>query len=330
MAAGPLPPGTTAWLLTDGKAGDEVQCLAVAEALGLDLASGRLQVRRVNPRLPFALAMPWGPIDPRDGPGRPGSPIAPPFPDLCIASGRRAVPFLRALKRASGGRSFTMFLKDPRTGNGAADLIWVPEHDRLRGPNVVVTLTPPHRVSRAALAAARDAPDPRLKGVPRPRTAVLVGGDSRHHRFGRKDIARLVMHLEELAQSGAGLMITASRRTPERLREALPSLAARSGGYYWDGTGSNPYIPILALADAIVVTADSTNMVGEAAATGAPVLVFEPSGGHRKIAAFLERLRYHGAVKAFEGRLEACTYEPIDSTDLIAGALAAAYLASRA
>ena len=329
MAASPLPPGTTAWLLTDGKAGDEVQCLAVAEALGLTLDSGHLEIRRVKPRLPFALAMPWGPIDPRDAPGRTGSPIAPPFPDLCIASGRRAVPFLRALKRASGGRSFTMFLKDPRTGAGAADLIWVPEHDRLRGPNVVVTLTPPHRASRARLAAARAAPDPRLDAVPRPRAAVLVGGDSRHHRFGRKDIARFVLHLEQLARSGAGLMITASRRTPERLLEALPSLAARSRGYYWDGAGDNPYIPMLALADAVVVTADSTNMVGEAAATGAPLLVFEPSGGHRKIGTFLARLRDHGAVKPFEGRLEAFVYEPIDSTDLIAGALASAYLASR-
>ena len=46
----------------------------------------------------------------------------------------------------------------------------------------------------------------------------------------------------------------------------------------WDGRGENPYLALLALADAIVVTADSYNMVGEAAATGAPILVFEPSG----------------------------------------------------
>ena len=81
-----------------------------------------------------------------------------------------------------------------------------------------------------------------------------------------------------LAETGASLMITASRRTPAALRHALEALAARHGGFFWDGTGENPYVALLALADAIVVTADSFNMIGEAAATGVPVLVFEPSG----------------------------------------------------
>jgi hypothetical protein len=39
----------TAWVLTDGKAGDETQCLAVAEALGL-----AAECRRVAPRAPWS------------------------------------------------------------------------------------------------------------------------------------------------------------------------------------------------------------------------------------------------------------------------------------
>jgi hypothetical protein len=72
----------TCWVLTDGKVGDEVQCLGVADALGLSP-----ELRRVRPRPPFDWAMPWGPIDPREAPFRTGSPIAPPFPDLLLASG---------------------------------------------------------------------------------------------------------------------------------------------------------------------------------------------------------------------------------------------------
>ncbi|WP_353187005.1 ELM1/GtrOC1 family putative glycosyltransferase, partial [Bosea sp. (in: a-proteobacteria)] len=101
----------TIWVLTDGKAGDESQCLGVAERLGVEP-----EIRRVAPRKPFAWLMPRGPIDPREAPDRPGSPIRPPFPDIAIASGRRAVAYLRALEKASNGRSFTVFLKDPRTG----------------------------------------------------------------------------------------------------------------------------------------------------------------------------------------------------------------------
>ena len=135
------------------------------------------EIRRVAPRALYALLMPRGPIDPREAPSLPGSPIAPPFPDILIASGRRAIPYVRAVRKASGGRTFTIVLKDPRTGVGTADLIWVQEHDRLRGPNVVATLLAPHRVSARRLAAARTARDPRLAELAAPRVAVLVGGE---------------------------------------------------------------------------------------------------------------------------------------------------------
>ena len=307
----------TAWVLTDGKAGDELQALSIAEALALDP-----EIRRVNPRPPFSWFMPWGPIDPRERPGAHNSPLAPPFPDILIASGRRAVSYMRFAKHASGGRTFTVFLKDPRTGPKAADFIWAPSYDPIRGPNVLNTLTPPHRVSPERLAAARQQPDGRLVALPRPRVAVLVGGDSRHHRFTADDIARFGEHLTALARSGVSLMMTASRRTPEPLRSRMIALAQAHGGFFWHGEGENPYVALLALADAVVVTADSFNMIGEAAASGVPVLVFEPQGGHPKLDTFLNALKAKGIVHAFKGRLEGTPYQPLNSTFEIANAIA--------
>ncbi len=224
-----------AWILTDGKAGDENQCLAVAEALGL-----AFELRRVAPRAPWSLAMPRGPVDPREAPDRPGSPIAPPFPDIAIASGRRAVAYLRRVKRESGGRTFTVFLKDPRTGSGAADLVWVPEHDRLRGDNVIVTPAGPHRHSAAKLAEARKDPWPEIAALAHPRVAVLAGGDSRSHRYAEDDIARFAEGLRAFAAQRARLMITTSRRTPAGLAQALRSIAAEGGHLLWEGEGANP------------------------------------------------------------------------------------------
>jgi mitochondrial fission protein ELM1 len=311
-----VPAEPTLWVLTDGKAGDEVQCLGVAERLGVTP-----EIRRIAPGPPWSWLMPRGPIDPREAPEREGSPIRPPFPDIVIASGRRAVAYLRAVKKASQGRSFTVFLKDPRIGTGAADLIWVSEHDRLRGGNVLVTVTSPHRLAPAALAAARAAPPPALAALPSPRAAVIVGGDSRHHRFRPQDIESFAALLDRLAGSGVALMGSRSRRTPPALDAAVAEIFRRHGGWWWDGTGANPYVPLLALADTIVATADSTNMIGEAAATGAPILVFEPHGGHGKLAKFLEALKRHGAVHHFEGKLEGERYEPLDSTGTIAAAV---------
>ena len=314
------------WVLTDGKIGDEGQCIAVAEALG-----ATPEIRRIAPRALFAAAMPWGGIDPKDAPERPGSPIAGPYPDLCIASGRRAVPYLRAVKTASGGRTFTVFLKDPRIGAKAADFIWVPEHDRLRGPNVLATLVSPHRFTEAVLAPLRAHPPQDLAALPSPRVAVLVGGRSRDYDFTPADAERLLADLDALAVH-ARLMATASRRTPERLKAAVLGLARAKGGYGWDGAGPNPYPAMLALADAFVVTADSANMISEAVSTGKPVFVFEPSlrfgRNARRIRHFIAALEAKGAVRKFQGRLEGYAYEPLVSAPSIAAAIRAARAAS--
>lgn len=305
-----------AWILTDGKAGDEAQCIGVAEALGL-----AYERRIIRPRAPFSWVMPYGPIDPRENELKPGSPLSPPFPQLAIASGRRAVPYLKRLKRISKGDTFTVFLKDPRTGCGTADFIWVSQHDRLRGPNVMVTLTPPHRLSAARLARASATSDARLDAIAHPRVAVLVGGDSRHHQFSDGDIRALVAGLEAWARFGARLMITTSRRTPVGLARALAEMAATGGHFFWDGTGENPLAAMLARAEAVVVTADSTNMIGEAAATGRAVHVFHPGGGHAKIGMFLSGLAEMGIVHPFPGPLKTTTYEPLNSTPEIAAAI---------
>lgn len=317
---------TRAVVLTDGKIGDEMPCIGVADALGLDA-----EIRRVAPRALFAFLAPHGPVDPRERPGRPNGPLPAQLPDLVIAAGRRAAPYLPAVARASFGRTFTVFLKDPRTGAGVADVVWVAEHDKLRGGNVVATLTTPHRVTPARLAAARERPDPRLAPVPSPRVTVLVGGDSRRHRFTPQDQERFVAQLASLArEDGARPMITASRRTPPALRSALAALAAQTGGFYWDGMGENPYVALMALADAIVVTADSANMLGEAAAAGVPVLVFQPGGGHSKLDTLVEGLAARGIARPFRGRLEVGRTEPLDATPVVAEAVARAYRAHRA
>ncbi|GJE54156.1 mitochondrial fission ELM1 family protein [Methylobacterium thuringiense] len=308
------------WIVTDGKAGDENQCIGIAECLSLPY-----ELRRITSR-PFGWTAPWGPIDPRDAPGRQGGALAGPLPEIVISSGRRAVPYLRALRQASRNRSFTAFLKDPRTGHDSADFIWVPDYDDLRGPNVFTTLTAPHQVSQARLQAARASPDPRLSVLPWPRIAVLIGGDSRHLSYRPADMKRLVGHLATIADGGSSLMLTVSRRTPEALRKALERLVADKGGFFWDGGGDNPYVGMLAIADQVVVTSDSANMVGEAASTGVPLLLFDLPKTYIRHRRMFAGLAMAGALKPFVGRLEGLQYAPIDATPEIAQAMARAFV----
>jgi len=121
-------------------------------------------------------------------------------------------------------------------------------------------------------------------------------------------------------------MATPSRRTPPDLAGAARE--AVGDGFFWDGTGDNPYPAMLALADALLVTGDSANMVGEATATGAPVHVFEPSGGgSKKLGVAIDALVARGAARRWAGKLEAFHYAPIDCSGEIAAEILRRYAA---
>ncbi len=319
-----VPQGTTAWILTDGKIGDEVHCFGIAETLGLD------PVKKLIRRSIFSPLAPWGPIDPRHRSAANGL-LAPPFPDIAIASGRRTVPYLRYVREKSEGKTFTIFLKDPRTGPETADFIWAPEHDKVRGENVLVTLTSPHRLTPQRLAEARAVQDKRIAHLPYPRVGLVIGGMSRHHSLQQQDVERLSAVALAAIKNGQGVMVTPSRRTP---KTAVASLAANlkaidpqgARSFIWTGEGENPYLAILANADYILVTGDSVNMIGEAATTKASLYIYEPSGGHNKISYYLRRLTEEGLIRRLEGHVMA-PYErhSVDTTQQIAEAIAARY-----
>ncbi len=321
--AAQLPIGVRAWILQSGKIGHEVNCLGVAYELGLNP-----EMRPVQPRPLFAFFAPWGPIDPIESARIPGSPLSGPTPDIVFASGRATAPYLRAIKRAAPRTTFTVFLQDPRSGLGSADLIWVPEHDRLRGDNVLVTLTSPHHMRPSVLEAARANTDARIAHLPEKRIGMVLGGDSGSHKFAPNDFYSLAEIAREILQQGYGLMVTPSRRTPPDLMKAIAAAVQISGvperAFVWDGTGENPYAQILAHAGAIVVTGDSVNMVGEAASTGAPVHIYEPTGGADKMSGFIDGLIGAGAVRRMPAirsagwMNETWTYAPVDATSQIA------------
>ncbi len=300
------------WVLTDGKIGDDVQCLAVAGALSPDF-----EKRVIAPHPPWQWLAPWGPIDPRDAPRRQESPIAPPFPDLLIASGRRAVPYARAVKRASGGKTFVVIMKDPRIAPRHADLIWAPKHDRLTGANVVSTLTSPHGLA-VKLAEARENPAPVIAKLPKPMLGVVLGGPSGSARFSARATAALTQKILEAKKNFASLAVVASRRTPADLLRAVGEAVTGPDVYVWDGAGDNPYIDILANANALIVTADSHNMMSEAVATGTGVYAWRPPGLANKLGWFVDELEGLGAVRSLEGEVASFAGAPIDATNEIA------------
>lgn len=314
------------WILTDGKQGMESQCLGLAEALGYVPTILRIRPRWLWRQLPPQL---W--VRPLAAPGNGGDAIKPPWPDILIATGRQTVALSIAIKRASGGSTFTIQIQNPTLAPRRFDLVIVPRHDEIDGENVVVTDGALHRISRDKLRDAAEHFGPAFADLPRPRIAVLLGGSNRQFRMTPASVAVLGERLRRVAiEHGAGLLITPSRRTGAEnvrlLRDRLTDLPH----YLWNMAGENPYFAMLALADAIVVTGDSVNMVSEACTTAKPVYVFDLEGGSRKFVRFHDSLRARGFTRPFRGTLETWSYEPLDETARVAAEVARRFAAIRA
>jgi mitochondrial fission protein ELM1 len=259
----------------------------------------------------------------RDRPENPDSPIAPPFPDVVISSGRRTLPYLKAVKKASGNKTITVCLKDPKTGTSAADVIWVPVHDRLRGDNVIATLTSPHPLSLELLAEARTEAETRFADFPKKRVGLILGGNTRGVTWKPETCADFDRKLSQIPQNGHSILAVASRRTPPQLEETVKQALKNHTHFYSTGIdeNDNPYRQVLSIADILIVTGDSHNMVSEALATGTPVYVYRPQGLKQKLHQFLADLEDLKLVRNFEGSIETFPTKRVNSTDQIVEAV---------
>lgn len=304
----------TAWVVSDGKPGMLNQCLGLAEALGAEIAVKQVRLRA-----------PWRQLSPsilRIGNRWANTPdsdrLAPPWPDVMIATGRHSVASSLWVG-SQNPATFRVQIQSPGVGPGNFDLVVVPRHDRLRGPNVMTCKGALHRVTPERLAAEAGAWKERLAWLPHPRIAVIVGGTNAVYRMTPAIAADLGDKLAGLAESaGAGLMVTASRRTGEEAEDILRRRLEGRPVAFWNNRGDNPYFAYLGLADAIVVTCDSVSMTSEAASTGKPVYVAMLDGGSPKFDAFHRALMDDGITRPFAGALEHWCYAPLDDTALAA------------
>ncbi len=288
------------WVITEGIAGTENQCLGVAERLN-DLLPVNITTLRV------ALKQPWKMLSPYIGGGgahiyAAGSDIpSAPWPDIVISSGRKAIAPALHIKKQSKGRSQVIQLQDPRWAASKFDLVAVPFHDRYRGENVLVSHATPNRVCVSKLreeASKWTSPaawgDAKSKG----RVAVLIGGQSKAYDFTAETAATLITMVKNLAAEGYHVMVTASRRTgEENYAHLAEELSGHDQIYFWAGEGHNPFFSFLAQADHIIVTPDSASMLSEAASTGKAVYVLDLPGGNDKFSRFHQHMIEIGAAK---------------------------------
>jgi mitochondrial fission protein ELM1 len=324
LAAKPFDPRT--WVITNGNQGSDAQAEGLVQALGLT----NVERFAVKMGAPFSWFAPGGPA-PWGHVGRNGKMLAEPWPDMVISVGRHAAPYALAVRRKAKGQTFAVALQNPRTNLKHWDFVWAPEHDGLEGPNVLSTLTSPHRLTPERLAEAAQGMHAEIAAMPRPWIAVLIGGPNSLYRFPPRIARDLSDQLDALGPRGS-FLITTSRRTPEAVGWTIKQWMGTKPARLWMGGAANPYLGFLGLADAIVVTADSVNMAGEAASTGKPVYVYDLPrrfmARGKKFRDFHRALAAAGATRQLSGAAFArWDYKPVDANPVIADGLKRAYWA---
>ncbi|RVT95400.1 hypothetical protein EOD42_17615 [Rhodovarius crocodyli] len=273
-------PETKVWVLQDPRAGTAAQALGIAEALAEPFRAIPLGWSGLA-----ALPLPWPSLWGLDAATR--AQFAPPWPRLVISAGRRAAPAARWL-RARGAR--TVHCMRPGPGAADFDLLVLPRHDDpAPAGNLLPILGATHRLTAGKLAEARGA-FPALGALPGPRIALLLGA------LPAEAATRIGQQARAL---GGSVLATTSRRTSP---EAASALAAALEGhphslFRWGDAGPNPFLGLLAHADAIIVSADSISMASEALVTGAAVFLADPGGLGPRHRAFADSLVTAGEAR---------------------------------
>lgn len=232
--------------------------------------------------------------------------ITGPFPDMVLSISRRTVPVARYIKKQNKNTKLIQLMHPGKTGLKEFNLVLVPEHDKNKKSysNIKYIVGAPHRITEKVLSDAKEKWEPEFANLPKPLTAVIVGGAIKKKEFSIENAIDLGNKIKALKEKqGGSILITTSRRTGEKaqnaIMNALKDIPAHT--FLWGEKKENPYMGYLACADNIVVTGDSVSMCCESCGTNKPVFIFTGkkwlSRKHIRFVASLYKSSYAIALK---------------------------------
>jgi uncharacterized protein len=320
--------GPFVWCVADGRAGILNQVKALAAALAEPEHAGKLAhfrsdaPSRPDPQTKEVILQPKGwqlllrpdlwPSPMSALPDDQAKLLAPPWPDVWLAAGRRSIPYSRMMRQLSGGKTLVVQVQNPKVALSSFDLVIPPEHDGVSGPNVFPIVGPPTWFAKERVDEAR-ARFGHLLEKPGQKVLVSLGGDSKTHKMTEAGAARIEADMRAIAP-GRQLWISVSRRTPEHARNLFRTAADELNAVFWENEqrdGPNPYVAFLSLCDMALVTEDSANLIADPAFFGKPVHILRLTGQSERFDRLHQGFIGRGAARWFEGALTGWTYAPI-------------------
>ncbi len=269
MATDNKPP--LIWLVIGDKGGDNAQVTMVSNALGLPVVT-----KTVLPKPRYVLGKPFFRPSLHHLDLQRSDPLEGPWPDLILTIGRRPAMAALWIQKQSQQTSKIVLLGRPKRFRKRFSLIITPcQYQVPDDPQLLRLKLPLFSVDKEAITAEGAAWQARLEQLPRPITALMVGGKTDPFRFDA-DTARELMASIRAATANGSLYISTSRRTAPAVTDIIRQQLPDNGRLFcWgDDNKDNPYRALLSQADNFVVTGDSISMMVEVALMNQPLAIY--------------------------------------------------------
>ncbi len=237
---------------------------------------------------------------------------------IIISCGRKSVIPSIALKKRLGKEIFTIHVQDPKVSLKHFDLVISPEHDNVKGDNVLTTKGAIHYLTKKEIKDNSNYLD--IKKEKRKLVAFIIGGPNKYYNYNDLAIQQLFTKIKTLfTPDKYKIIIVPSYRTPEKIiKNAYDTfnfnhLVIRT-------VDKKAYLSALSLADISVVTCDSTSMISEAAITGKPVYIamMKSNKNNARFKKFYSLLTNLGITRELKDNVEEWSYESLNEVNRIA------------
>ena len=237
---------------------------------------------------------------------------------VIISCGRKSVIPSIALKKRLGKEIFTIHIQDPKVSLKYFDLIISPEHDNIKGDNVLTTKGAIHYLTKKEIKDNLNYLN--VNKEKKKLVAFIIGGPNKYYNYNDQAIQQLFTKIKTLfTPDKYKIIIVPSYRTPEKIiKKAFDTF--NFNHIVIKTVYKKAYLSALALADISVVTCDSTSMISEAAITGKPVYIamMKPNKNNRRFKKFYSLLTDLGITRELKDSVEEWSYESLNEVNRVA------------
>ena len=288
-----------AWVISDGTKGMENQSLALAKLLNINFELVKYNPPYFLKKFPLIRKLFISSV--KDHLLKNKSP-----PSFIITTGKRMAGVSIALKFILKDKVKNIHIQNPKLPFEYFDLLLIPEHDNITAKNVIQTKGALTFFNFNELNKFKEREINLIKGSKKNLILLMIGGNNKRYKPKNCDYYYLsIKVLEATKNLNCKLLVLLSRRTPLKAAKILNYSFIKHDENFQivTSTEQNPYPEILQIADYIIVTSDSVNMVSETATLPIPLFVSKFSKETGKISNFLNNLEDLGILKKFEGQL---------------------------